>query len=215
MSTRVRSTRSQPYKARGSGRSQSTPTPKFRETSAQKRQALNVTDDNTIVCFLCGGDHFPSSRKVYANCRVQEFPCNKCKYYHRTEVCKYRGRDTNSHQRCNPSESLFVRTIRISTLITDRFHIINLCQRLPNYNLRGSDIPRGLPLSDSFPREHKISILSTPVQNTIPLCVNSSQGARVVHQVKSYSPWIIKLNALIQEPVVSINFVEENIEIPA
>ena len=72
--------------AKNSDRSQSLPI-RFKESSLQKRRALNITSDE-FVCFLCGGSHFPRVCKVYPNAKVQEIPCSKCKYYHESNLCK-------------------------------------------------------------------------------------------------------------------------------
>ena len=74
-----------------SDRSQSFPHSRFKESTLQKRRALNITSDQ-FVCFLCGGSHVPRVCKVYPNAIVQETPCSKCKYYHESNLCKSNSR---------------------------------------------------------------------------------------------------------------------------
>ena len=75
--------------SRNSGRSQSLPPIKYKESSQQKRRALNITSDE-VHCFLCGGQHFPRQCTTYPGARVQDTPCSQCRYYHESDACKSR-----------------------------------------------------------------------------------------------------------------------------
>ena len=109
----------------------------------------------------------------------------------------------------------FINTIQISNIVRDNFSVINLCQRYPSFDLSKYDIPRGISASDKLLGDKKISILTTPQQNTLPISVNSTEGEHTVYQLKEYSPWIINLNEQLLEPIVVITFVDKNVECPA
>ena len=82
----------------------------------------------------------------------------------------------------------FVKTIQISNLIRDNFYVINLCQRYPSFDLNELDIPRGISADDKLLRDNKVSILTTPRSNTLPVTVTSSSGTHTIHQIKEYTP---------------------------
>ena len=88
---------------RNSDRSQSLPPIRYKEASLQKRRALNITSDE-VVCFLCGGPHFPRICRTYPNAKVQDSPCSNCKYYHESSACKSNSR-RNSVSRSNLSHN--------------------------------------------------------------------------------------------------------------
>ena len=93
--------------------------------------------------------------------------------------------------------------------------MIYLCQRFPSFDLSEFDIPRGISADNKLLRDNKVSIVTTPRSNTLPVTVMSSSGMHTLYQIKAYTAWIINLNENLAEPIVSITFTDKDVEFAA